>query len=114
MNTFTMAQWQLSPCTGSYAHIIAQINFGSRNLNCDCSVSAYDTAVLASPVTILQIPMSFAVDRELLKYLSSACKSLNSTGIVSSTWAGQQVKIKFKQVQAYIMQPGNDLHILHN
>ena len=65
----------------------------SCGLSCDCSVSAHDTAVLASPVTTSLIPVSFAVDGEPLKYLSRCysglfltCKSLNSTGVVSSTW----------------------------
>ena len=44
----------------------------SCGLSCDCSVSAHETTVLASPVTTSLIPVSLAVDRELLKYLSTA------------------------------------------
>ena len=63
--------------------------FRLREVDCCVGVSIHDTAALASLVTVSLIPVSFAVGRELLKYLKSAILTVSATKtIVESCWAG--------------------------
>ena len=51
----------------------------NSKVNCCVGVSIRDTATLVSLVTVSLIPVSFAVGRELLKYLKSAILTVSAT-----------------------------------